>query len=345
MKDERIWNLIGRQLAGEAADEELAEIDQWLRAQPEHPRLHASIREFWQNRQKTTGSDASRVWQSLTQQINAETPEASKVSLPEKPRLAWFFKVAATVTVLLLAGWLLWQYGTQTLLNLTATVQENTRGNQSEIILPDGSRVWLNAESKLTYYPNFGAGSRTVYLSGEAFFEVEKNPDIPFIIHLGAHRIQVLGTSFNVKSYEDEETVETSVITGKVMFVKKAEHAGKNDSVYYITPNLKLALFKDSGQVETMRVDSREDMAWTQGKLVFKNESWDQIARILERTYDTAITFEDPALKNCRLTATFQKKTLEEVLELIAMTQDFSYEIHPRVLIKGKGCVDAKANQ
>lgn len=345
MKEGRIWNLIGKQLAGEATAEELAELEHWLHSLPNHALLYQSVRAYWQNKKKIPDSDAWPVWYAIEQKINQNDTEESTVKISEKHRFYLTFKVAAAATLLLLAAWFLFQYGEQTLLNFTATVQENAKGIRSKIMLPDGSLVWLNTESKLTYHQDFGETIRAVYLSGEAFFEVEKNPEVPFIIYLEKNHIQVMGTSFNVKSYENEKTVETSVMTGEVLFVKKGTGAEKKDSVYYITPNQKLAFFKDSGHVEKIKVNSQEDIAWIQGKLIFKNETWDQIAKTLERTYDTTIAFENPSLRNCRLTATFQEKTLREVLELIAMTEDFNYEIRQQVLIKGKGCVSDKVNK
>ncbi len=344
MKDKRIWNLIGRQLAGEATPEELDEIDVWLRSHPDHAWLYQSIGAYWQNNKKIPESDASRAWYALSRKIHQVAPAEEKVNSAKKYSFYRFYRIAAAVALCLLAAWLLFQYGAQRLLNLTATIEENARGIRSELMLPDGSQVWLNADSKLTYHQNFGETSRTVYLTGEAFFEVVKNPAIPFIIDLGAHQIQVLGTSFNVKSYADDKIVETSVVTGKVKFIKHGAHSEKDDSVYFITPNHKLAFFKDSGQVEKVAVDSREDRAWIEGKLVFKNEPWSQIAKTLERTYNVTIGFEDPSIKNCRLTATFQEENIEEVLQLIAMTGDFSYEIQRQVLIKGQGCISNQAN-
>lgn len=94
-----------------------------------------------------------------------------------------------------------------------------------------------------------------------------------------------------------------------------------------------------NGQVKTMQVDSREDMAWIQGKLIFKNATWTTISQTLERNYNMPVEFENASLKNCRLTATFQNKTLQEILELISLTQEFTFKKEQkRIVIQGKGC-------
>lgn len=342
MKDEQIWNLIGRQLSGEASQEELIIIDLWKRSHPNNQVVHQIICEYWQSKHELPPSNARHIWSSLEQRINQKDfQEVSLGSYKKQKFQRWPLKVAAIITILLLAGWSFYYYGEQAITTLTSTVIENPRGTKSKIVLPDGSQVWLNAESKLVYHQDFGEQNREVYLSGEAFFDVEKNPDLPFIIQLSKSHIQVLGTSFNVRSYDDDEIVETSVVTGKVIFVKEEQGGSKDGSVHYITPNHKLAFSKSTGHIEKMEVDSQENMAWTQGKLIFKNTTWAEIAKTLERTYNTDIEFENESIKNCRITATFNEKTLKEILAMIAMTQEFDYEIDQQILIKGQGCSTA----
>jgi ferric-dicitrate binding protein FerR (iron transport regulator) len=338
MSDEKIWNLIGRQLSGEANREELILIDTWKNSHPDNQIVYQKICEYWNHQHKPYPNNARQVWDSLEQQISKKDFEiASSNNSKEKKVKWWPLKVAAVITILVLAGWSAFYYGDLAIDNLTSTVVENPRGTKSKIVLPDGSQVWLNAESKLVYHQDFGQLNREVYLSGEAFFDVERNPDLPFIIQLDNSHIQVLGTSFNVRSYDDDEIVETSVVTGEVMFVEKIL-GETNGSIHYITPNHKLAFSKRTGHIEKIEVDSQENMAWTQGRFIFKNATWAEIAKTLERTFNTDIEFENESIKNCHITATFNEKTLKEILEMIAMTQEFDYEIDQGVMIKGQGC-------
>lgn len=339
MNEERIWELIGRQLAGEANKKEVAEIEQWRHTHPDNDKIYQTICEYWQSKEAVPTSHARHVWSILEKRINEHGYQEEKTHVSQKFYLWKLLKVAAVITLLLVSGLIFFHYRKQLFSDVTAKTEINPKGKRSKFTLPDGSQVWLNADSKLSYSDAFGEDKREIHLSGEAFFEVVRSPDLPFVIYLDNSRIQVLGTSFNVKFYKNDETVETSVLTGKVAFIRKTENAIQQDTAYYITPNYKLAFSKSSGLVEKLKVDSREDMAWTKGKLIFKNATWNAIAKTLERNYNTSIEFDNDALRNCRLTATFNGKTLKEILELIAMTQEFSYKTEQnRIVIMGRGC-------
>ena len=110
--------------------------------------------------------------------------------------------------------------------------KQNAKGVKSTIELADGSKIWLNADSKVQYPALFNGSTREVYLNGEAFFDIAKNPSKPFIIHLSNGTVRVLGTSFNIKAYDNEPVVETSVATGKVAFIPKLKNNQRADTVF-----------------------------------------------------------------------------------------------------------------
>ena len=345
MEDKRIWSLISRKLAKEATPEELAEIEQWLQADPDHQLLYQTIYNYWQTQQLIPSSNSRQAWNALLNKI-AQSEQQEKTVIFDLNLTRWrWLKVAAVVSLLLVAGLLVTRYYTQPFPYENATVTTTLKGQRTHITLPDGSTVWLNADSKLTYYQEFGEKEREVHLLGEAFFDVKKNPAVPFVIQLDNSRIQVLGTSFNVKAYGNEELVETSVVTGKVSFIADQQSTTQaHGTTYYITPNQKLAFSKRSRKVSKTEVDSQDDKAWIEGKLIFNNDSWDQIAKTLERNYDTALIFKNEQIRNCHLTATFQENTLKEVLDLIKMTEEFSYRTEQKsIVITGKACPEPKS--
>jgi ferric-dicitrate binding protein FerR (iron transport regulator) len=146
--------------------------------------------------------------------------------------------------------------------------KQNAKGVKSTITLPEGSKIWLNADSKLSYPVAFNDKTREVYLRGEAFFDIRKNPDKPFIIHLANGTIHVLGTSFNVRAYDDEDKIETSVSTGKVAFIPKSPRQTRPDTVF-LTRDKKVSYRFGSGELVTQATRSSVNSSGTSEKRSF----------------------------------------------------------------------------
>ena len=227
-------------------------------------------------------------------------------------------------------------------------------GSNTQLILPDGSTVWLNAGSKLNYEKINETGLREVYLTGEAFFDVVKNPQRPFIIHTSSIDIKVLGTSFNVKAYPDDKTVETSLIRGSVEVTVK----NRPEEKYLLKPNQKLILFNDAftektekdqrvlpvnmpvikiRQLSYLKGDTAAiETSWVRNKLDFVDESFVDLGKRMGRWYDVEFEFKNSQLEEERLTGSFDGETLVEALEALRFTNNyrFNYKIEDkRVLI------------
>jgi ferric-dicitrate binding protein FerR (iron transport regulator) len=166
-----------------------------------------------------------------------------------------------------------------------------------------------------------------VYLNGEAFFSIAKNPERPFIIHLHKGTIKVLGTSFNVRAYDNEKIVETSVSSGRVAFIPNYENPGKKNDTVLLLPDKKLRYFLNREELTVAATSSRDDKAWTEGKLVFKSRSLEDISIELERNFGKKIVFLDDEPKNYVLTGSFQNNSLDEIMFYLSKTKSFSYKI------------------
>lgn len=215
----------------------------------------------------------------------------------------------------------------------------NPRGQKSVMLLEDGTKVWLNADSKLTYPTNFSTHSvREVYLEGEAFFDVVKNPEKPFIVHTSALDIRVLGTSFNVKSYADDSRIETTLVEGKVEIDKVRDPARAGRKVI-LEPNQKATFSKESDKIKVNDVAAAEVVAWKNDRLVFKAEPFRDVVKQLERWYNVRIHIEDSEYEACPLTASIEKESLEEILDFLAVTHKISFAISGSdVYVKGSLC-------
>jgi transmembrane sensor len=223
-----------------------------------------------------------------------------------------------------------------------------TYGRRSELLLPDGTKIWLNAGSRLKYPEAFSGSAREVILEGEAFFDVAPKAGDPFVVHAGKITVNVLGTQFDVKAYKEDPELSTTLISGKVQVMlnddpeKKivlsprekltvvnrkaigAEHGSQAPQINSIAHN---AL---SYQVQLLPVvdhDSLSETAWLDNKLVVNNQTFGDVARLLERKYDVQIAFGDEGLRQEHLSGVFENETIEQVLDILRMTTRFTYTI------------------
>ena len=179
--------------------------------------------------------------------------------------------------------------------NETAEVMYNTvtipRGGEYCLELADGTKVWLNAETELRFPVNFSDKTRDVYLKGEAYFQVSKDELHAFQVHTSMGTVAVLGTSFNVRDYADEQKVVTTLEMGKVMYV-----SGENKKEIILTPGFQVQEEK-TGEIKMKKVDVMQYVGWREGKYVFENTALVDIMRTLERWYDIDVVYVDPVVK------------------------------------------------
>ncbi|PIA79332.1 hypothetical protein BFR04_00305 [Gaetbulibacter sp. 4G1] len=195
------------------------------------------------------------------------------------------------------------------------------RGDKKEIYLPDGSKIVLNAESELIYPKEFNDSIREVTLIGEAFFDIKRNVNKPFIVNTNSIKIKVLGTSFNVKSYDKDKKVETTLVTGKVELIKDKE------TPIVLAPSQKAVFYKKENKLEIEEVKSLEVVAWKEGKLIFKKTSLQEVVIDLERKYNVKININSQKLLNYEYTGTFDNLSIDEVLKLLTISSPIEYSI------------------
>jgi len=216
-------------------------------------------------------------------------------------------------------------------------------GVRTKFQLPDGSTGYLNSGSSLKYPVQF-VGERKVELIGEAFFDVVHNAEIPFHVNTKNLDIKVLGTTFNVIANEDEETEEIVLQTGKVNVSSKS-----GNQMAVLKPNEQLTLDIEKQTVTKSEVEATQYTSWKEGKLVFRNEKMQQVARRLSRWYNAEVVVDDRLLENYTFHATFADEPLDEVLKLLSITTPISYNEEKRVSDKygiyQKRKINLKINQ
>lgn len=204
-------------------------------------------------------------------------------------------------------------------------VEHIARGDIKMLNLPDGTKVWVNSDSKIRYFDSNSDKVRRVYLYGEAYFEVARDESRPFEIYAKGAKVKVLGTKFNVTAYSDTEGVETSVLSGLVSFGIAGDDKENEKKQVLLSHNMKGVYSKDAGNIEVTKVEEDEINAWVHGRLVFKSCELRHIVRVLERKFNVTIAL-DSKIKDKLITATFKNSGLREILDLLSLTNELKYE-------------------
>jgi ferric-dicitrate binding protein FerR (iron transport regulator) len=242
---------------------------------------------------------------------------------------AW--RVAASVALLIGLVWLV---------KVSFFSMENRQviaagDRQREVMLPDSSRIWLNRGSTLAYVPGFNGPTRVVELVGEGFFEVRRDPQRPFIIQAAGARAEVLGTSFNLRAYPQEDQVVLVVETGKVAF---SAREGKAEII--ITPGFAGSLSKQSSTFKKQSVRDANAWAWKSGQLKFDAKPLGEVLPEVERYFGIMFRLQHPGLTTCRFTGSFQDPELTQMLQVLEASLQIEIKKQPdqTLLITGLGC-------
>ncbi|MDE3235027.1 MAG: FecR family protein [Bacteroidota bacterium] len=367
---ERVWQLMARKLSNEASEAELIELEQLLRSQTDEAHSLEIMEALWKPGMQQRMQHSEMKYKELLRRMQEigiqmqglnNTEEDHLVSIVTEPKkktsIFSFTKkrmaIAAAVTgIMIMAGIYLNQLPAKETKVVPVQRSEviTRNGSKTRLTLPDGTKVWLNAGSKLSYPNTFGNALREVALTGEAFFDVTKNPQKPFVIHTSKMDIRVLGTAFNVKCYPDEKKIETSLIRGSIEVTLKDRPTEK----IYLKPNEKLTLINDeviterkpnAGKKKTEESILAEPMvtigyithqpadnsvvetSWVENKLVFRGETFEEVALKMERWYGVTINIANENLKKEHLTGAFEKENITQALDALELTTDFKYVI------------------
>jgi transmembrane sensor len=359
MAEEKAWELLILKLSGDATPEQEAELDELLKNSPELALKATMIEQVWKNKTvlptQYTEDNYNKLLQKLSNDATHERPPAATAPVRQKTRRLGLVKrlaVAAAVAAVVVSIFL-WQptYVKEKPLAKAEGIVSTKNGSKSKVQLPDGTQVFLNSGSTITYGKDFNDALREISLTGEAFFDVVKDSNRPFIIHTQTVNIKVIGTAFNVRSYPEEKNTETSLIRGSV----EVSFRNNPDKKVVLKPNEKLVVKNDSLLVEhtitpavggkntpimtltTVRLSESDSAAvetlWTKNKLAFEDETLEQVARKLEHWYDVKVTINSEYLKNTEYTAVFDDESLPEVLYALQLSGNFRYQIKKKEII------------
>ncbi|MEO7393638.1 MAG: FecR family protein [Chitinophagaceae bacterium] len=350
MSQENYWVLLSKKLSGEASIVELKELENLILEHPDWQYALQNLEDLWKHQSPKNdlqAEDAYMLHLHRMKEMNISFGDALE-EMPfissKKTMQKWYWAAAALFIMFsLFAIGTLFNIKEKKALSATSEINEvSTRqGSKSKIQLPDGSVVWLNAGSKLTYNKEYGQQIREVSLTGEGYFDIIKNKEKPFIIHTSNIDIKVLGTAFNVRAYPEDKQTETILIRGSIEVTIK----NRPDNKIILSPNEKLIVENESfikkGKDATKAIqpaisinklirsiaDSTvAETQWVDNKLVFNDESFAELAVRMERWYDINIEITDPLLEQKRMTGNFEKETINQAIEALKLMIPFKHE-------------------
>jgi ferric-dicitrate binding protein FerR (iron transport regulator) len=347
---------------------EADELIEWLGENEENIDYFAELGKVWfvSSQLSSKEKDSNAAWPNLLEKIKDN--DIRQLPKPElRIGISLIFRVAAAILLLVAVG-----IGTIFVFRSPKTKSEIAyfeafapKGSRSFITLSDGSTVWLNSGTKLKYQSNFGQEGRDLFLEGEAYFVVARNPGMPFRVKTSDVCITAIGTAFNVKAYNEEGSIETTLEKGEVRIDALNDSKLRVESApVYLKPNQKAVYIKSNKNISVnssvqqpqvvinepatkiktipLRIENMSDTklntSWKDSRWIFKSEKLISLKPILERRYDISIIFRDSVLMSYKFTGTLKEESLEQVLNAICIASPIKYEInHSQVLFYEAG--------
>ncbi|HPG32367.1 MAG TPA: FecR domain-containing protein [Lentimicrobium sp.] len=317
--------LIIKLIQGEATALEKQQAEQWISKSPENQRLYEAYKGLLiLTSKKEDEFNTDRAWMNLQNRIHAEK-YSSSAHVGKKPvrKMTSYLAVAGIAAILVLA------IGIFSILQKEPAIKEfsTTASVSGEQLLPDGSSVFLNKNSMVKYPEYFTGNIREISIFGEAFFEVSRNPDKPFIIHASGLDIKVVGTSFNVEAPQGGDIVKVTVNTGKVLVYPTKTLPDDSESAgIHLTAGENATYSHQSGQILKGVNDDLNVLSWKTGVLTFRESRLADVFKALETKYETRFLVENQDVLNLRLTARFENDSLDDVLETLSLIFNVKFE-------------------
>jgi transmembrane sensor len=321
-ENNKINLLITRCLSGEATNRELTELKEWTERSEENKMFFQNYENIWDssgNSDLGKMIDVDRSFNLVTKRVTFKPPATN----------IWQYwkNIAAVLMIPLIAGNLLYFMFRE---NNTVPSRKPVYneifaafGTRSSINLSDGSSLWLNSGSSIRYPDRFTGNNRTVYLNGEAYFEVESNPEKPFIVETSSVSVSATGTKFNVSGYNSGENTEVTLVSGKVEVRMIDDQKNKMESVLNTNQHLTFNRAKGTSSINTE--DTYKYISWKDGKLIFRDEPLSAVVKEIGQIFNVDIELKGKDIQNYSYRATFQDESLEEILKLLKISSPINY--------------------
>lgn len=333
-------NQIHRYLTGECTSQERERVEEWRRSDPANDQFVERMRKIWEiEPRKEVESDVQLAWQRLEKEIanrrsrvKSQNQNLNYLKSKNKNSSASMLLRVAAIIVLSISITLYFvvsdnhEQQTNQVTEVVMKEAVSERAQMTYVTLNDGSKVTLNADSRIRYPEKFDPDVREVYLEGEAYFEIEKSLDVEFIVTTKDAQVKVLGTKFNIKDRGEDTESEVVVSEGRVSV----------HSNHIETPNSENEVILLQGQMTTIaqgqvptspkNIELEHYISWLQNEFVFDREPLSEIFKELERRFDVGFVVKDDLLLNTRFSGSFYNDPIEEIVDLISQSLDFNYD-------------------
>lgn len=322
MNEEKLIGYIKGDITSES---ETVEILDWIESSPENQKQYNQLKNLW----VITGFD------------HPEMLALPVFSLPNNKQIRFhkslfvsFIKYAAVFFLAFVLGSLSHYFMNRNESNELSSLYNTIDvpyGERSQITLYDGTKVWLNSGTKFRYPVAFSSKTRDVYIEGEAFFDVAKNKNHPFLVYAGQLKVEVLGTLFNVCAYPDDDEIMATLEEGSINAINTVD--GKS---VIIKPGEQLILNCATNLLNQQKVNTELYTSWKENLLKFENAPFDEVIKKMERWYDVKINVDAKINTNERYTMTIKTESLREMLQLVSLTTKIKYEIEENMVVLKK---------
>lgn len=321
MQDTTIISLLQKYIKNQCTEQELRTLLHWLKSPDNHASFDMAFLPLWDAIERdmpqpnqAREDELRREVSSLLSEIKKKNAPASNTCVRNKNRLNGFYRIAAILILAFSVTFGLMKYLDRPEKPVTYAETVSAKGEKKTLKLADGTRVILNSDTKLLIPSNFNKQERTIEMEGEGFFDVAPNPDKPFVIKSGEARVKVLGTSFDFKSYKEDDFIKLTVSTGKVRV-----NISDQDLQMSVSPNEHLSVNKIDGNISKETIQENNYIKWIQGSLYFNKEPIREVIKTINRTYNRKVILQSKR-SDYKITGTHDNKSIEAVIEAICFT-------------------------
>jgi len=349
-------SIIIKYIKGELSDSQREDVLIWASKEKDNELYIARLKNLYisQNipQEEASEEDVNKIFKA----INRSFPDNSKIKNPKyfvlNKRVFW--RVASIILLFIVSGYFMLYFNSESKRDdasiaeisistvkyknyLSTKILYTPKGVKAHLILPDSSQVWMNSDTRIEYPDTFNLSVRDVTISGEAYFKVVKNPGRPMIIKTTkGFSIEVLGTEFNIKAYDNESRSQTTLYSGEINLLRE-----KNKKVIStkIAPNQTVIINSESTENNVSKVikeSPSDDYAWKEGKIIFDSTPVTEVIKTLERWHGVEFIVKDTDILNYKITATFNSESIVQIMDLIQLTSLIKYEVKNRKVILKK---------
>jgi len=310
--EKHIESIIIRKISSDISADDEKFLAAWIEESQENKDYYQDLKKIYSAAKADTAAaqyiNIDAEWSRFKQNVDPQRTERTY-------RTSWI-RIAASIIIITTLGYAFWSRNSQ-----PEDISILAKNSGQVIILPDNSTVTLNKGATLTYPKKFNDKERLLFLEGEAFFEVTRNTKKTFKVELNQGVVEVLGTSFNINTKNNDNQIEVVVVTGKVKLANSA-----NENFLILIKGEKGLIMKTNNLIAKANNDDVNFMAWKTRKIVFNDMELDEVIHTLNSLYDSNISFLTEVGKNCKVTVSFDNQSIEAILSVLELTHDLEYK-------------------